>query len=1268
MKREHDRHLERIGEYRILEVIGQGGMGIVFKAQHQDDRRVVALKLLDSQGLVMHRFGREFRAVRELDHPGIVKVIEWGMFAERPYIVMEYIDGVPLTRFWCKGGTARNRKNAYRKLAETMLKVVNALGYIHARYLVHRDVKPANILVDGDGRPVLMDFGLALRTRTRLLDAAGGELAGSLAYMSPEQMQSRELDGRADLYSLGITLFEILCGYLPFSGESATDLIAQHFSSPVPLVRDIDPSIPAAWDRIIHRLLAKSPADRYQNAAQVSAELIDSFNLDAAPEDRTDDGTAMLLVASYIDAHGHLSRVERICEELTQGTPGVVFISGSMGTGKSRLLSEIRQQCRRLRVRCVNGSCREQGGGALETLAPFLEVVTSADPGAVPREETLLVKRFLGGGLAEQPAIGSQQDLYRFFDAVKELVTVHVRNEPLVLILDDLQWLGNLEAALLKNLVERLIFNQPTGGKFLRGSLPFLMVCAFRPDSGTWRRTSETLATGFDLTRIELQHLSEESAGRLISESLGASAEALTSLLYPLTGGLPLFINQYLTVLIEEKRLLNEGAGWRINLPNGETRALEELRQEDLAGLSFKAEAVVQRRIGLLPGPARALAMKASVAAGAFSFEWLKEMHEGTSEALEEGLDQLLRARILREVIGREETYEFTQQTVKRTVYEHLDPLLVRDLHLRAARAVEKVSGKDQEAYCERLAYHYRRGENPERAVTYLQMSGVRMAGLFNNDDALNQFEQALELTERLRDLDTGRALHTPQWMSGNEELPWILLEHRIGERREESRKQRRREAAMKLLEQMGGVHQISGRFDHAMDSFSQALRIAKEDEAQGEIGSLTRQIGQIHYYKQDLDSALGFFQDALRIQQENGDIRGQANSLNSLGVIAQRRNQLDQALDYFTHTLELREQSGNMLGVAYSHNNIGNIHFYRRNYDEALGCFGTAIDLLQQLDQPLGLAYALTNRAAIHMYQQDLIPMLRDLRRAYQLRHKMGDRRGMLTSLLNLLEASLLLGRIDIAQWSLAEVMFCAQYLGGPEKFPAIAAFKAELNILLTDPDPIIPDHSAEEQSDLNLLRLIITHHAVQGDLDALRLHIPHYLEAIDDEEAMWRAPACLAAAAMRAFLHGAADTAREWTTPNVKAARTTTWASHPAIRIATALIDFRATHLPHHLVALHEATEAARRKGLVLWQATGLQALVRLQADSEPEITHRAMIRLLAILSFLTRSLADPIRTRFLDRFLPTSTRRIISNLVKQNQIIANFAAQLIPTMTDD
>ena len=262
---------ERIGRYRIERVLGMGGFGLVYLARDEQLNRRVAVKVphakLISKPEDAEAYLAEARTVANLDYPGIVPVYDVGSTEDCPcYVVSKYIEGTDLAN------RLQQQRLTYREAAELVATVAEALHYAHKQGLVHRDIKPGNLLLDKNGRPFVADFGLALREENK---GKGPRYAGTPAYMSPEQArgEGHRVDGRSDIFALGVVFYELLAGRKPFRGDTQDELLEQITSyEPKPLLQ-YDEKLPKELQRICLKALSKRASDRYSSAYEMAEDL-----------------------------------------------------------------------------------------------------------------------------------------------------------------------------------------------------------------------------------------------------------------------------------------------------------------------------------------------------------------------------------------------------------------------------------------------------------------------------------------------------------------------------------------------------------------------------------------------------------------------------------------------------------------------------------------------------------------------------------------------------------------------------------------------------------------------------------------------------------------------------------------------------------------------------------------------------------------------------------------------------------------------------------
>jgi len=570
----------QIGEFTVRELVGRGGMGLVYRVaspRHPD----LALKLLRSaptDRMARLRFQREFATLVGLSHPVLVPVHDWGEFDGQPYYTMEWVQGSSLTDFLAA------RPEALQSVMERLL---DALGYIHANWVVHRDLKPDNILVDEQAMPRLLDFGLAFVSNvSRLSDP--GMILGTVHYMSPEQIRGEELDARSDLYSLGVVLYEILAGQLPFQGGGPLDVLHQILTQEAPPLKA---SAPVA--ELVGRLLAKHPADRFASAPALLTAWRQAFGQPAGP---ALEGPPPLYAPRFVGRTRELEQLERLLEH-----GGLLCLEGVSGVGKTRLLQEFEKVARSQGFSVAWGSCRE---GDDAPYAPWQPCLQAALGGELPPA----LKPFAGSLALVLPELGpvragSLQKLHLFEGMLRLLAGA----TPGLLLLDDVQWADEVSLEFLAYLARAWLAWEEEGRAPPRPRLA--LVAAYH--SGT-----ATPLEKLGVSRLHLEALTREES-RAMALSMGGlelSEEALEQ-----AEGNPLFISEMVRMLAEDV-----------------TAGGATLRE------------VVARRLAGVPEAQLEVARLAALLGRSFDFGALSQVAQRSDAELLDDLEALVRRRLVR--------------------------------------------------------------------------------------------------------------------------------------------------------------------------------------------------------------------------------------------------------------------------------------------------------------------------------------------------------------------------------------------------------------------------------------------------------------------------------------------------------------------------------------------------------------------------------------------------------------------------------------------
>jgi eukaryotic-like serine/threonine-protein kinase len=404
---------DRIGaHYLVVGQVARGGMASVIAVRDTRTQEIQALKLLlplDGTDESQNRFRREFRALSRLHHPNVLRVYESGIHRGRPWFTMELLEGHDL-RVEAELLQERPPSERFPRIEDLLKQVARALAYVHERGLVHRDITPGNLMILPDGVLKLMDFGVVKEDGGDL--TAVGELIGTVAYMSPEQITGEAIDERTDLYSLGAVLYLLLTGRRPFQAHTIHGFMEKHLHQRPRPPRELCSDVPEHLEHICMRLLEKAPSARYASAWHLLHTLGDTDTGDG-PEGRFPPRTVGRTTLK--------SRLREGVEEVATGRAGqAVLLSGPMGIGKTRLLDLAVLHAQRLGLPVAAGRCRAQD----RPFAPFTAIYRDLRP----EGGSVLLDQLLSGNDA-------RIERYSILTAFKDLV---VTKAPLMIVLDDI--------------------------------------------------------------------------------------------------------------------------------------------------------------------------------------------------------------------------------------------------------------------------------------------------------------------------------------------------------------------------------------------------------------------------------------------------------------------------------------------------------------------------------------------------------------------------------------------------------------------------------------------------------------------------------------------------------------------------------------------------------------------------------------------------------------------------------------------------------------
>jgi hypothetical protein len=778
---------ERIGPYRIKSILGTGAMSVVYRGEEESGGPPVAIKVgtaLEEGHLTALR--REIRALSRITHPGIVRIVAQGTHGDSAWFSMELLEG-PTARTYFESvqhaATPDARAAAVRDALTLIARLCVPLAYLHDRGIVHGDLKPENIHLRADGTPVLLDLGLVAHSAGRSGRETlhvGGSLTGTAGYMAPEQIWGQLLDPRADLYALGCMLYEALTGIPPFDGPRLADVLFQHLHVEPSRPSRRSPGTPEWLDELVMRLLRKSRRERLGYAEIVASCLRARLGLDlpAIAEPRT---CTYLYRPEIVGRDDAVAEVRSFLSEAARGRGRFVFIGGESGIGKTRLVMEAGTLAVSRRITVILGECSpitgDHGGAttgraALEAFRPLLTLVGErCRRGGLETTERLLGARgpivaayeptlsSLPGQSAHPPVqeVSPEASLERLARAIIDILAALGAEEPLLVVLDDIQWADELSmyvAVALRDAVARL---------------PVLVLATYRDDEPD-DRLREIIDHPAS-SAVHLPRLDAEGIRRMVGEMLALpiAPQEFVDVLFGHTEGNPFFVSEYLLLAVEHGLLVRDDAGdWCLRHPPGSVptyrlpipRTLQDLIRARLADLASESRALIEMASVLGRSTDEALLMQAV---------------DIPQAAAMDGIQDLIRRRILERAEGR---LAFRHGKIREVAYQGIAAGARPERHEDAARAIETRGGARLPDDDAALAHHWSRAADRDdapawlltRAIGAIDRAGDRAVRTHANREAVHLFEEALRLEDRLGEHGDAPRVRRARW------------EHQLGE------------------------------------------------------------------------------------------------------------------------------------------------------------------------------------------------------------------------------------------------------------------------------------------------------------------------------------------------------------------------------------------------------------------------------------------------------------------------------------------------------
>lgn len=1001
--------------YLLQKRLGAGGMGEVWLADDTLLNRRVAVKYLKGAQDPMYEalFLAEARTLASLNHPNITLIYDAVLDQQQSgyYLVMEYVEGQSLDNLierW-------SGPLPLEIILEVTIGVLEALQYAHSKGIVHRDIKPANVIMAKEGVK-LTDFGVA--GLISLLAQGSEYIVGTPAYMPPEQIDGVGLDGRADLYSLGVMLFELVSGgRLPFEYSQETDIFMAHLNEDPPSLRQVAPDTLPALEHVIMRLLAKEPGERYPSAAAVLAVMKAILARQKYSQDHLHwlEAEARPLVGRA----NELERLEIIWAETQKSAqPRLVVVKGPAGSGKSRLLVEflgravIDQGFVVIAGKCVESGVPyspyaeilatalnkglvkavtpEQINRLIDQIPGLARLLNIADESPAKETPTPAPAQSAGAGLwqaltsrvSDTVPTAPAQDQWQFFGAV---LTLLAELGPTALFLEDAAALDEASLALTRFLIRQ-------------EQLPLLLLAACR-ESGQATAWLDSFSAD-EIVLLTLPPLPAPAIKEYASHLLaGAVSETVVKVLAERSQGQPLQLEELVRQLVEAKEIYQEAGEWRYT-----PKKLEAPSDAFLPKAVFDA---FTRQIDSLSETHReALALAALLEPGPeFDFEVWLSLVGGAAQAdmARAALAEAIKKRLVRQVSGQR--YTFRSVDISKALAANVPEPRRRELQRQIVEIMHQ-----QQAEPHLIGYHYEQAGLTAEAGHYLEMAGAKALAANAVDAAIDYYQQAATL---LASSSAYQAL-------GH-------LYRQAGKRTEAVRAFQR---ALELVELADDVAErariLSGltftfwQYDFYKEAYQHAAAVLKLPQLPDpERAAAQAHLSTILWLLGRLNEAETWGHKAVQTALKSGDEAVLAETYYRLGVVYTSQGKLSDAPILLQRALALRQKLEDVIGEAECLQELGRAAIERGDFEQAASLLPPAQQLFEQAHYQSGLVAVYTYRGRAALYQGRPEETLAIMNSALPSAMELGQRSVHLLSGIYLLiaQASLAVGKLNRAK-----------------------------------------------------------------------------------------------------------------------------------------------------------------------------------------------------------------------------------------------------------
>ncbi|HEY31751.1 MAG TPA: protein kinase [Dehalococcoidia bacterium] len=738
------------GRYQVKQLLGEGGKKRVYLTHDNTLDRDVAFALIKTEKLddeARTRIQREAQAMGRLgDHPNIITVYDFGEHEGQPYIVLPVMSGGDVEGLIEK---APEHRLPLEQVIGITRCVCQGLEFAYSKGIIHRDLKPGNVWLSADGTAKIGDFGLAVAVDLSRLTQSG-MMVGTVSYMPPEQAMGGKVTNKADLYSLGAMLYEMVTGRPPFIGDDSVAIIGQHINTSVVSPTWHRADLPPGLEVLILQLLEKDPEKRPASAADVlkALESIEQGKITESVSQVAAVPESPLYRKVFVGREPEQKQLQATFDGAMSGQGALMMVVGEPGIGKTALCEQLATYVTLRGGKTLVGHCYEEGSLSLPYLA-FVEAMRSY----VLSRETRDLRRELGTGAADvarivseireklkvepRPPESPEEERYRLFQAVTSFLTNATKVQPLLIVLEDLHDSDKGTLEMLTHISRNL-----SGTRLMVvGTYRDVEVDRTHPLSAALAELRRVSTFG----RVLLRGLNADEVRRMLESIVRQDVPwGLAEAVHRQTEGNPLFVQEVVRYIVEEGLISREGGQWRATRDTPLEMSIPEGLRD-----------VVGRRLSGLSQECNRILSIASVIGRDFRLDALQKVADVPEDELLAALEEAKGAAVLEEQasVGIGASFRFTHAFFRQILYEEMfAPRRIRT-HQQVGRALEEVYARRREDHATELAEHFAQSTEHEdlvKALEYSEMAAERANSVYAYGEAVRLLEQALKVQEVL--------------------------------------------------------------------------------------------------------------------------------------------------------------------------------------------------------------------------------------------------------------------------------------------------------------------------------------------------------------------------------------------------------------------------------------------------------------------------------------------------------------------------------------